>query len=158
EHAKHYGLPFPVLHDEGAKVADRFAAERTPEAFVLDGGLVVRYRGRIDDRFAKGVHRAQPNRHDLVAALEDVLATGAVAEPVTVVSGCPIGRPDAPVRVKEGTPVTYTKDVARILQQQCQECHRPGEAGPFTLMSFKDARSWSGAIREEVESGRMPPW
>ena len=158
EHAKHYALPFPVLRDEGAKIAGRFAAERTPEAFVLDGALVVRYRGRIDDRFAKGVHRAQANRNDLAEAIDDVLAGRAVARPATVAAGCPIARPESPVRAKDATPVTYSKDVARILQAQCQECHRPGEAAPFSLLTYKEARSWSGAIREEVESNRMPPW
>src|SRR5436305_11883669 len=53
-HAREFAIPFPVLRDDGAAVADRFHAERTPEAFVLDGSLTVRYRGRIDDQFAKG--------------------------------------------------------------------------------------------------------
>ena len=158
EHVKHFGLPFPVLQDEGAKVADRFAAARTPEAFVLDGAQVVRYRGRIDDRFAKGVHRALAKRRDLEEAIDDVLAGRQVAQPVTEAAGCPIARPETPVRAKDSAPVTYSKHVARILQKQCQECHRPGEAAPFSLLTFKDARSWSGAIREEVESNRMPPW
>jgi thiol-disulfide isomerase/thioredoxin len=158
EHSKRFGLPFPVLRDEGARIADRFAAQRTPEAFVLDGEQVVRYRGRIDDRFAKGVHRTQANRHDLAEAIDDVLAGRAVAHPASEAAGCPIARPETPVRAKDAAPVTYTKDVARILQRQCQECHRPGEGGPFSLLTYKDARSWSGAIREEVESNRMPPW
>src|SRR5437764_8581871 len=50
-HAREFNLPFPVLRDAGAKVADRFAAARTPEAFVLDGTRTARYRGRIDDRY-----------------------------------------------------------------------------------------------------------
>ena len=56
-HAREFRVPFPVLRDEGAKVADRFAAARTPEAFVLDGARTVRYRGRIDDRYDKGTQR-----------------------------------------------------------------------------------------------------
>ena len=84
EHAKHYALSFPVLHDEGAMIANRFKAERTPEAFVLDGERVVRYRGRIDDRFAKGVHRAQATQNDLADAIDAVLAGRAVARPATV--------------------------------------------------------------------------
>ena len=67
-HAKEYQLPFVVLKDEGARVADRFAAERTPEAFVLDETRTVRYRGRIDDRYDKGVQRAVTTRHDLADA------------------------------------------------------------------------------------------
>jgi hypothetical protein len=36
--------------------------------------------------------------------------------------------------------VTFTKDVAPILQQHCQTCHRPGEAAPFPLMTYEQAR------------------
>src|SRR5262249_35230063 len=54
--------------------------------------------------------------------------------------------------------VTYTKQVARILQNRCQECHRPGMIGPMALLTYDDARSWSGTIREVIEEKRMPPW
>src|SRR5262249_31479974 len=48
-HNKHK-LPFPILRDPDQAIADRFGAERTPEAFVLDERRVIRYQGRIDDR------------------------------------------------------------------------------------------------------------
>jgi hypothetical protein len=157
-HAREFRLPFPVLRDEGAKVADRFAAARTPEAFVLDGTRTVRYRGRIDDRYDKGTQRARATRHDLADALDAVLAGQAVARPVTEAAGCPIARPPHAARPAAGNAVTYTRDVARILQEHCQECHRPGEAGPFALFTYKDAAGWSAALREAVAERRMPPW
>src|SRR5579864_2669348 len=54
--------------------------------------------------------------------------------------------------------VTFTKDVQPILQKHCQECHRAGEIAPFTLMSYKDARPWAKAIKEDVLTRKMPPW
>jgi hypothetical protein len=54
--------------------------------------------------------------------------------------------------------VTYTKDVAPILQKHCQSCHRPGEAGPFSMLSYEDLRPWTGAIRLAVQHKIMPPW
>jgi hypothetical protein len=54
--------------------------------------------------------------------------------------------------------VTYAADVAPIVQKRCQECHRPGQAGPFSLLSYDDARRRSAAIREVVDERRMPPW
>jgi hypothetical protein len=54
--------------------------------------------------------------------------------------------------------VNYAKDVAPILQNNCQECHRPGEAVPMSLMSFEEVRPWARAIREAVETKTMPPW
>ncbi len=54
--------------------------------------------------------------------------------------------------------VTFHKDVELILQKRCQECHRPGEIGPFSLLTYKDARPWAKAIRSDVLSHKMPPW
>jgi len=53
---------------------------------------------------------------------------------------------------------TFSKDVAPILQQNCQSCHRPGEPTPFSLMSYKEARPWAAAIKEAVQLRKMPPW
>jgi mono/diheme cytochrome c family protein len=53
---------------------------------------------------------------------------------------------------------TFTKDVAPILFKSCAECHRPGEAAPFSLLSYKDARPWAKSIREKVLKREMPPW
>src|SRR6266853_1883591 len=54
--------------------------------------------------------------------------------------------------------VTFHKDVAPILQSHCQECHRPGEIAPFSLISYKDARPWAKAIKSDVVTKKMPPW
>jgi peroxiredoxin len=155
EHARKNEVPFSVLKDANGKVADLFGAERTPSVFLLDAGRVVRYRGRVDDQYGIGYKRTQPTRRDLAEALEEVLAGQAVSVPVTQAVGCFIGRekPAEPERR-----VTYTKDVAIILQKNCQECHRPGQIGPFSLLTYRQARGWSATIREVVSEGRMPPW
>lgn len=53
---------------------------------------------------------------------------------------------------------TFYSDVLPVLQKNCQSCHRPGEAGPMSLMTFKDARPWAKAMREAVLVRKMPPW
>src|SRR5271163_4106295 len=55
-------------------------------------------------------------------------------------------------------PVTFSKDVLPILQNNCQGCHRPGEAAPFSLLNYEQARPWAKAIREAVLLRKMPPW
>lgn len=55
-------------------------------------------------------------------------------------------------------PVTFHKDVEPILQKHCQECHRPGEIAPFSLLSYKDARPWAKSMRSDVLTKKMPPW
>jgi mono/diheme cytochrome c family protein len=54
--------------------------------------------------------------------------------------------------------VTYARDVAPILYASCASCHRPGEVAPFSLLSYRDARPWARAIRQQVVQRRMPPW
>jgi len=53
---------------------------------------------------------------------------------------------------------TFYKDVLPIVQNHCQECHRPGEIGPFSLMSYESARPWAKSIRQAVLPHKMPPW
>jgi peroxiredoxin len=154
-HAARHELPFPVLKDAGNAVADLFGAARTPEAFVLDGERVVRYRGRIDDQYGVGFARPGPTRRDLAVALEEVLSGRVVTTAATEAPGCRIARL---VKPKQEARVTYAGEVSRILQDRCQECHRPGQIGPFSLLSYDDAVSWSDTIREVVQEGRMPPW
>jgi hypothetical protein len=53
---------------------------------------------------------------------------------------------------------TFYKDVLPILQNRCQECHRPGEIGPMPLLTYQQARPWAAAIKESVRLRKMPPW
>jgi peroxiredoxin len=153
--AEKHGLPFPMLKDVGNILADRIGAERTPEVFVLDESRAVVYQGRIDDQYAIGIHRPSSTRHDLVDALEAVLAGRPVATPRADAVGCRIGRV---TKSAQGGAVTYAKEVARILQSHCVTCHRPGEIAPFSLTDYRQAAGWSSMIAEVVDDGRMPPW
>lgn len=53
---------------------------------------------------------------------------------------------------------TYSKDVAPILQAACQECHRPGGLGPFSLLTYADAKEHGAAVAAFTTARRMPPW
>ena len=54
--------------------------------------------------------------------------------------------------------VTFTKDVAPILQDKCEGCHRPGQMAPMSLITYQQVRPWAKAIRERVATRNMPPW
>jgi peroxiredoxin len=153
--AESHGLPFPVLKDLGNELADRLGAERTPEVFVLDESRAVRYRGRIDDQYALGVHRREPTRRDLADALQALLEGRAVDRPRADAAGCRIGRTRKPTG---GGQFTYSRDIAPILNRRCVACHRPGDIGPFALTDYRQAAGWSAMIAEVVDDGRMPPW
>jgi peroxiredoxin len=154
-HAQEREIPFPVLKDFDHRAADALGATRTPEAVLLGADRVVRYRGRIDDQYGLGFRREKPTSQDLKNAIDQLLAGETIATAETEVSGCPIERTPEP-RV-EGE-VTFAKHVAPILQARCQECHRPGEIGPFSLLTFEDAKKRTRRIREAVVQERMPPW
>jgi hypothetical protein len=154
-HAQRHAFAFPVLKDSANKIADLFGAVRTPEVFVLDHDRVVRYWGRIDDQFGIGFQKRDATRHDLQVALEELLAGKNVSQPSTEAVGCLIGR------VKRPAPsgnVTYSNQVARILQNRCVECHHDGQIAPFALTNYDEVVGWAEMITEVVHERRMPPW
>jgi hypothetical protein len=55
-------------------------------------------------------------------------------------------------------PVTFTKDVAPIFQEKCEVCHRPGNIGPMSLITYEEIRPWVRSIKTRVASRDMPPW
>ena len=55
-------------------------------------------------------------------------------------------------------PPTYARDVAKILNRACVECHRPGEVAPFSLVGYAEAKKRSGMIAAVTEAKLMPPW
>ncbi len=158
KHAIDYDLTFPVLRDATGQVARNLAVTRTAEAIVLDRNLKVRYRGAIDDRYERGVTRPKATKHFVSDALTSVLAGRSVGIPITDVEACPLRLAPATTDQQRRDPVTYSEHVAAILQRRCQSCHRPGAIGPFELMTYDDAKSWSTSIREVVTTGLMPPW
>ena len=155
--ASEFKAGFPVFKDEKLAAADAFKAAATPEAFVLDRNLVLRYRGRIDNRFAARLREnAQVTKHELKDAIDALLAGKPVPEPATVPVGCPIVRDRAPAN--PNAKVTYYRDALPVLQKNCQECHRPGEVGPFSLMTYKQAVKWADDIKDYTHARKMPPW
>src|SRR5262245_5422766 len=54
--------------------------------------------------------------------------------------------------------VTFSKDVAPILQAKCQNCHQPNSIAPMSLITYQETRPWARSIRERVSNRQMPPW
>jgi hypothetical protein len=91
------------------------------------------------------IGRGVQRRHGMQAC---GLMLGAIlAVPVTAMAADP-----------PATPVTFSKDVAPILQAKCQECHQPNSIAPMSLITYQDARPWARAIRDRVSTRQMPPW
>jgi hypothetical protein len=55
-------------------------------------------------------------------------------------------------------PVTYYRHIAPILLRSCAPCHRPGQSGPFALLTYDDARRRAAQIAQVTQRRYMPPW
>ncbi len=55
-------------------------------------------------------------------------------------------------------PPTFAKDVAPILQEKCQSCHRTGSMAPMSLVTYDETRPWAKSIKQRVVTRTMPPW
>ncbi len=132
----------------------------------------------------QGKAKDAPDHHYLRDALTAILAHRNVDVPATKVAGCLIDRAQVkPVAQSNGArvrpaasdvanvlaarekehpievgKVTYAADVAEIMQNKCQNCHRPGQVAPFSLLTYDDAKKHTAMIREVVDNRRMPPW
>jgi mono/diheme cytochrome c family protein len=149
------GAAFPFVKDFDGTVARGLGVTRTPEFVILDGARRLVYRGRFDAQYRLGGVSPSAGRADLERALEDVLAGRAVEVAETIAEGCaledlgpPAPRPD----------LTWSRDIAPIVQESCQGCHRAGTAAPFALDSYDDVAARRATIAEVVHEGRMPPW
>src|SRR4030095_17155338 len=54
--------------------------------------------------------------------------------------------------------ITFTKHIAPILQNHCQDCHRPNTFAPMSLLTYEQVRPWARAIKTKVVARQMPPW
>ncbi len=79
---------------------------------------------------------------------------------LAVVAGLACGRASSsdPAVRPQTRPVTFNAQVAPIVFEHCAPCHRPGEAGPFSLLTYADVRQRARMVAEVTASRYMPPW
>lgn len=138
-HAMDLDIPFLILLDQEARIARAAEVRRTATAVILDRSRTVRFRG---------------STAELTRALASLLA----GQPASFGAESEVGQPIEPVPSRPAPSVTYARDIAPILARRCQGCHRPGEAAPFSLLTFEDAYRWRDPMREAALTRWMPPW
>lgn len=149
------GIKFPVLKDDEQKLTEQLDAKTTTVTFVIDKNNVIRYRGMVDDQYAVGVQRDRPKNLYLEAAIRAALDGETPRIARTAAPGCLITRTK---KVPVTTDVTYSSHVAKIVQNNCQTCHRGGQIAPFPLTTFEEVSGWSAMIYSVLLDERMPPW
>jgi mono/diheme cytochrome c family protein/peroxiredoxin len=131
----------PILLDPSHELIETIGITVTPEAAVLSPDGLVLYRGNLDgvsSAVAAAVKGGRPR-------IRETEAQGS-----SMIPPAPALPPDYQV--------TYHADIAPILNRHCVECHRPGQVGPFSLATYRDAAKRASFIHQVTESGQMPPW
>ena len=146
----------PYLLDKDGAVCQALAVRSTTEVIVLDAKRTVVYRGAVDDRYGIGYATDAPKTTHLKDAIRAVLAGKLPAVRATTAPGCDLDLSAA--KALAAAKPTYHNRVSRIVQQNCQDCHRAGGAGPFAMESAADLTSHKGAIKKVLAKGTMPPW
>jgi mono/diheme cytochrome c family protein len=153
---KDHGLKSTVALDADGKLAQSLTATTTTEVFLLDATRTLVYRGALNDQYGLGYAKEQPAHHYLRDAVASMLRGEPAEIAATSAPGCAL---DLPAKTAvASTNVTYHRDIARIMQANCVECHHSGGVGPFALDSYDAVIEHSGMIRKQVERGAMPPW
>lgn len=149
-------LEAPYVGEGGKVLATALRASSTTEVLLLDANRTLVYRGAIDDQHGLGYRREAPRVEYLRDAVAAMLGGARPRVAATEAPGCELDLP-AEKRTQSNA-VTYYKDIARILQQNCVQCHRDGGIAPFALDEIDSVMDRAKTIRRVVEQGHMPPW
>ena len=155
--AKERGFKSRLVLDTDHALSRALGAQTTADVFVLDAARTLVYRGPVDDQYGLGYQRDKPQRDYLRDALDTVLAGGQPRAAAVWAPGCVLGV-KAPSATAASPAPTWSGRVARIVQRNCQECHREGENGPFPLMTLDDVKANAEMVKLMVGKGAMPPW
>jgi Flp pilus assembly protein TadD/mono/diheme cytochrome c family protein len=89
------------------------------------------------------------------AQIQSFILLGVFVSAISTLAQAPVKSAGAPAK---DAPPTWSRQIAPILYNNCATCHHPGGAGPFSLLTYDDARRWSAQILTVTQSRFMPPW
>lgn len=145
------------LEDRNQSIVAALDARTTTEVFVIDGRNTLVYRGAVSDQYGVDFTREAPREHYLQDALRAVLQGAQPTTAAMTSPGCALERKHASAPASAAAP-TYAREIARIINANCVECHRSGGVGPFPLDSYEAVARRATMIRSVTEAGTMPPW
>jgi mono/diheme cytochrome c family protein len=136
-----YGVDVPVLMDDSQIVSRSLGITKASEVILLDPkAFTVVYRGHVGE--------------PLNEAIDDVVAGRPVKDAKSRIKGEKLKfAADMP----NGKKVSYSKEIAPILADNCARCHRANGIAPFAMNSYGVIKGWAPMIREVVRTKRMPP-
>ncbi|HEY2357935.1 MAG TPA: redoxin domain-containing protein [Phenylobacterium sp.] len=138
-------LTVPVLMDEQQLVGESLGVQREGEVFVIDPKTWnVAYRGPLDAHAGQAVDALLSGQKPSVTR-------------VAYTTGKPVAFPER-AHAAEFANISYSKEIAPILQEKCVSCHVNGGIGPFAMNSYEVIKGFAPMIRETVRTHRMPPY
>jgi len=146
----------PYVHDRGKHLASIMRTRSTTEVLFVDAKRTLIYRGALDDQYGIHYNLDAPKQRFLMDAVKDHLAGRLPHVAATEAPGCELDLDEPPAKV--ATTLTFHRDISRILQQNCVECHRDGGLAPFSLEDADEVADRAKTIRRVIEDGTMPPW
>ena len=150
------GVTAPYVHDIEKRFSLALDARTTTEVFLVDPARTLIYRGALDDQYGINYNLDAPKHSYLRDAVAALLRGEKPFVQATAAPGCELDLPAA--ADAKSTTVTYHRDVARILQQNCVSCHREDGIAPFALDDIDEVKDRAKVIRRVVNEGSMPPW
>jgi peroxiredoxin len=158
QQAAELSIDFPVLMDETQLIGESLGVTRTADVFVIDPKTwKLVYRGPVDDRLAYGAQRPAAEHNYLADALDAMLAGKPVALAQAEALGCIVNLPERDRREAHAK-ISYTDQIAPLLNAKCASCHRPQGVAPWAMTGYDMVRGFAPMIREVVRTQRMPPW
>lgn len=155
-HSKEYSIGFPVLFDASSAIRRALQPTHTPHAFVISDAGQVLYSGRVNDEYASiGRKKSQAGRSYVREAVQASLSRQTVSIPQTEPIGCLL---ESLEPVSTTGDVTFSRDIAPLIQSHCATCHRPDQPAPFSLLTYEDVSRHARQIVEVTKSRFMPPW
>jgi thiol-disulfide isomerase/thioredoxin len=145
-----------ILRDPSGTLLKTLGATASTDCFLLDARRTLRYRGAVDDQYGLGYSLDAPRVRLLSRALDAVLAGANPEIAATEAPGCALDLSDAKPAALAS--VTYHNRISRLVQQNCEECHRKGGVAPFALGSYDELIDHAGMVRKMVDKRLMPPW
>ncbi len=150
------GLAIPCVADPNGTLCRALGAHSSTDTFLLDGARTLVYRGALDDQYGLGYSLDAPRHRYLAAALDALLSGQRPEIAATEAPGCALDLSKAVAAAAESP--TYHNRISRLVQSNCQECHRNGGIAPFPLETYEQVSAKAGMIRKMVSRDLMPPW
>jgi len=139
--AASYGVSLPLLMDESQLVPELLGVDNIGEVVVVDPNrFEVLYRGSVAN---------------LDRALGQISSGAAVSNADSAVPDCSINY--AAKELHDRVPISYSADIAPMLEENCANCHREKGIGPFAMDSHLMIQGWAPMIKEVLMTKRMPP-